>query len=167
MNLLSMLFLLALGGVAQAVLPPVPLLARAHVPVLAALVVYYALTRSPGFALGTAVLAGIVHDSLGLVPLGYSSFCFGVAVLLIHRFRADIFAWEGATHVVVGAAVAGGTTLGLSMLLRVTGQVELSLAQAGFKTLGSVLLGALVTPIVARGVTALDATLGLAREDSR
>ena len=161
MTVLSLLFLLATAGVLQAVIPPVAVLGRAPLPVLAALVVYYALTRETGFMLAAAVLAGVVHDALGLVPLGYSSCCFGLGALLVHRFRRDVFAWEWLTRLVMGGAVAGGTVLGMSLLLRATRQIELPATTVAVKTLGSVLLGAALVPLVCALAEGLDRRLDL------
>ena len=165
MSILSLLALLVLGGVIQAVVPPFSALGRAPLPVLPGLVVYYALTRTTGFLLAAAVLAGIVHDSLGLVPLGYSSLCFGVGALWIHRFRSDVFTWDALTRMVMGFALAGGSTLALSFLLRVTNQIAIPPGEMLWKAAGSGLLGGFLTPWICAAAEGLDGWLDIVERE--
>ncbi len=164
MTAVSLLVLLVFGGVVQAVAPSAAWLGEVRPPVLAALVVYYALSRDRAVVLWVAVLAGLVQDALGPVPLGTSSFGFGVAGLLVHRFRGEVFVWSGLTHAVMGALTAGGVTLATGVLLRATGQIALPAARILHKGTAALLLGAMTAPIVCRLAERQERMLGLLPE---
>ena len=55
------------------------------VVILMSVVLYYALTSNRGVMLFSAVIAGLLQDSLSLIPAGYSAFCFGVVGVVLNR----------------------------------------------------------------------------------
>ncbi|MBM4154050.1 MAG: rod shape-determining protein MreD [Lentisphaerae bacterium] len=167
MSVLSLVIVLLSGGVLQAVLPTWAAAGQMPVPVLPALVVYYALTRNRVAAFWIGVAAGLVQDALGIVPLGFSSCCFAVAALLLNRYREEVFEWEGLTHMILGGAAAAGTTLALGLLLGAAAGMHLPVGRIALKTLGAAGLGVATTPLVCRGVRRLDVMLGLVAEARR
>ena len=160
MKFLTLLVVLICGGVLQAVLPTWALFGRAPAPVLTALVIYYALTRSRTAVLWIAVLAGVVQDALGLIPLGYSSFCLCLVALLFHRYRDEVFVWAGVTHMVFGGIAALGVTLAQALLLGFGAEVAVSAGDVARKALGAAVLGIATTPLVYVAVEKLDLMLG-------
>lgn len=159
MTFFSMLVMMLLGGVVQAVLPTAPWLGEIRPPVLLCLTTYYALTRARP-PLGAAVTAGLIQDALGPIPLGTSSFCFCCVALLIHRQRETVFAGQGVTHFLFGAAAAGLATAGLYALLAVNGAFSLPMSRVLLKILGAMALGGGVAPLVYGLMERLDRMLG-------
>lgn len=155
-----MLCALVLGAVLQAVFPTWAWLGHAHAPILMGVVLYYALAHSMGATLAAAIVGGLLQDALGMIPLGYSSFCFCLVALLAGKFRDIVFVHERVTHVLFGALAGGGVTLLLYILLGKDGLVALRPGWAALKTGGSVLLGAVLVPFEFELLGAVDRMLG-------
>jgi rod shape-determining protein MreD len=158
----SLLMSLALigGAVLQALWPTWRWLGHAHAPVLMGVVLYYALAHSRRHMLQAAILAGLLQDALGMIPLGYSSFCFTVVALLVSKFQDMVFVHESLTHMSFGALTSGAVTLALYGLLSKDDLVSLQPGWAALKTFGSMLLGAVVVPLVFETMESLDRMLG-------
>ena len=92
-------------------------LGQANAPILLGLVLYYALAHSRGTMLQAAIFAGLLQDALGMIPLGYSSFCFCVVALVVSKFKDMVFVHELVTHMLFGALASGAVTLALYGLL--------------------------------------------------
>ncbi len=167
MTILLMVFSLVCAAVLQALLPPWAWLGQAGVPFLLSVVLYYALERGYGVMLAAAIAGGLLQDALGMIPLGYSSFCFCVAALVVERYRESVFVGQWLTHVVFGALASAGVTLGLALLLGAGGLAAPNPGRVVLKTVGALLLGALVVPLVFHVIDSLDRLLGNveARED--
>lgn len=148
MNIAVTLVLLVFATFLQAVLPVVKSLGYASFPILLAVVVFYALTHKRGTALRIAFVAGLLQDSLSLTPLGFSSFCFCVAVLFVNRFKEEVFINDWVTHILFGAVVNGGVVLVMYILLSQTEEVILPFLYFSLKWVGALLLGGLVVPVV-------------------
>jgi rod shape-determining protein MreD len=161
-----MIFALICGAVLQALIPNWRVMGQAHVPLLLGLVLYYALSPDRGLMWTAAVLAGFLQDALGEIPLGYSSFCFCLVALVVSRFREDVFAHEILMHAVAGALAAGAVTLALTVLLTHDQAVVLSAGRIALKLVGSVLLGAAVTPVVFHALEGTDRMLGNLYEEA-
>jgi rod shape-determining protein MreD len=157
---LLMFFALVAGAVLQAVFPTWRWLGQAPAPVLMGVVLYYALSHSRRHMLQAAIVAGLLQDALGMIPLGYSSFCFVVAALLVSKFKDIVFVHETLTHMSFGALASGAVTLALYGLLSKEDLVSLPGGWAALKTVGSMLLGAVVVPFVFEILESLDRTLG-------
>lgn len=155
-----MLSALVLAAVLQAVFPTWGWLGHANAPILMGVVLYYSLAHSLGMTLTTAVLAGLLQDALGMIPLGYSSFCFCLVALLVSKFKDIVFVHELVTHVLFGALAGGGVTLALYILLGKDGLVALQPGWAALKTFGSMLLGAALVPLEFEILGAVDRVLG-------
>ena len=158
----SLVLLLALVTCAavQALLPAWAWLGGAQAPLLLALVLFYAFSYSRRWMLVCAFAAGLLQDSLGQVPLGFSCLCFVLAGLWAQRHRDDVDEQAIISQVIFGGIAAAMMTLLLYFLLRRAGAITLSFADALRKTLGTVLLGAALTPVVFRVVIGLERRLG-------
>ena len=165
MTLLVMLFSLVIGAVAQALLPTWAWLGSAKAPVLLGIVLYYAFTRERNLMLFAAVLAGVLQDALGMIPLGYSSCCFCLVGLIVNRFRGSVFIFRGVTHCVVGGLASGLVTGCLALLLWKNRLIDFSAAWTFHKLLGAMALGAVVAPAVFRLIENLDIRLGILEEN--
>ena len=157
---LLMFMAVIVGAVAQAVFPTFRWLGQANAPVLLGLVLYYALAHSRGTMLQAAIFAGLLQDALGTIPLGYSSFCFCIAALVVSKFKEMVFAHELITHMLFGALASGAVTLALYGLLATAGLVTLAPGWTVLKVAGSMLLGAIIVPFEFELVAGLDRMLG-------
>ena len=87
MNAVVMFVLVFCGVWAQLLFPAFAPIGQAKPPFLLAIVLYYALNRTPNTTLCVGFLAGLAHDVMTDIPLGYSSFVFVVIGVLVGRFR--------------------------------------------------------------------------------
>ncbi len=159
MRTFSRLVMLLAAGVLQATLPTAPWLGGMRPPLLLCVVLTDALTRKET-PVGIALVAGLVQDSLGPVPLGFSSLCFLAAADLANRRRSLVFSAEGVTHVVFGAAAAALVTLAVYALMVFSGPFSLPLTRVALKAVGAAALGALCLPLVFRALDWMDGKLG-------
>jgi len=155
-----MLFALISAAVIQTLVPGMALLGRARVPMLMAVVLYYALTSNRGIMLLSAVIAGLLQDSLSHIPAGYSAFCFGVVGVVVNRYKDDLFGDSMLTTTVIGAVTGFLVSLSLSVLLWFNGMIKDPLWWCGLKGCGAALLGAVFTPVVFTIVSGLDRMVG-------
>jgi rod shape-determining protein MreD len=140
----------------QMTVPSVRVLADAKFPLLLAVVLYYALTRPRGPAMAIAFWAGLLADSLGPMPLGYSAVCFCVATLAAGVFRGFVFEDTWITPAVFGLTAGGVVAAGFYLLLmNQDGFGEVSGWWLTTKIAGTAVLGIVATPVmfmVARGM---------------
>jgi len=161
MNVASLLFLLLTGTALQAMLPVFIWTGYATFPVLVAVVIYFALYRNGGLMLTVALLAGLFQDSLSLIPIGYSSFCFAVCGVVIQRYRETMMVQSTLTHMVLTAAMNGLVTLVLAVLLLNEGMIPWQPGWLLLKIPGAMLLGIITGPLVIATAQALEEKLGL------
>ncbi len=146
----------------QAVIPAWAALGQAKAPLLLAGVLYFALTRDELYVVESAVLAGLLQDSLGPIPHGASVFCFLSIGLLVHHYRERVFAEHWFTHMMLGFAASVFSTLFMALLLLSTGQREgISFGFVLSKALGMSILSLLCVPLLFRLLQALEHSLGL------
>lgn len=160
MTQLVLIVALFAAAVAQAMLPTAVWTGLAPAPLMPALVIYYALARPRLVMLEVALLAGLVEDSLGQTPLGYSSFCYCVAGLAVEHFRDTVVVRQWTTHAMFGAVVSLGVTVVSFALLAKDRLVEPDLLHVLLRPLGAAALGAVVAPPVFAAVDFLDRTVG-------
>jgi len=161
MNRLLMLVSLSVCAMAQAVLPAWQGMGMAKPPLLLAGVLYYALSRDNFQVVESAVLAGILQDSLGPIPLGFSVLAFLCVALLVHTFRDRVFAESAITQIMLGAAAS--TLVSLLLYVLLTGGGHRSHLGLGFvlnKSLGMSVIGIAAFPLVCRSLHWLDLRLG-------
>ncbi len=162
MNVLIMLFALLGALLAEMAFPAVAWLGQAKPPLVASLVLYYALHRSQALMLTAAVLGGILSESLAALPLGYLSVCLLAAGLLARAYREVVFSRRWITHMVFGVWTGVGVTLALYVLLWISdnGAREISLARVIAKITGVGLYALLVAPLLLRGMAWLERVVG-------
>jgi len=166
MNFASLLFLLLTGTALQAMLPVFMWTGYATFPVLASVVVYFALYRSGGFMLTVALLAGLFQDSLSLIPIGYSSFCFAACGVVIQKYRDMMMIQSTLTHMVLMAAMHGLVTLVLAILMLNEGMIPWQPGWLLLKIPGAMLMGIITGPLVIAAAQALEEKLGLIEGNS-
>jgi rod shape-determining protein MreD len=165
-NLLALIFSLLVAALVQALLPTTRWTGYAPVPVMASVVLYYALLRPRAVLVAAAVGAGLVEDSLGQMPLGYSVFCYCVMGLLVEHFRDSLLVRQWTTHVMLGLLSNLGLTLALMVLLAKDGLIVPDVLHTMLRLLGAVLLGAVTAPVVVMALESLEQTLGMADEEA-
>jgi rod shape-determining protein MreD len=160
-----LLFMAAVvAAIIQAVFPRLDWLGQANAPVLLGLVLYYALAHSRGVMLMAAIFAGFLQDALGMIPLGYSSFCFCAVALVVSKFKDMVFMHEWLTHMLFGAIASGVVTLALYGLLAKDALVTLTAGWTVLKVSGAMLLGAGIAPFEFELIAGLDRMLGNTEE---
>ena len=161
MNRLVMFVALILCALVQAVLPAWTAMGQAKPPVLLGGVLYYALTRNDRQVIEAAVLAGILQDSLGPIPMGFSVIAFLPVALLTHHFRDRVFGDHWFTHMALGVASACLVTFILYLLLVSGGyRTGIRIPFVLSKAVGMSLLGLIFIPLVFKTIERLDHQLG-------
>lgn len=166
MTVASLLFILITGTTLQAMLPVFMWAGHATFPVLTAVVVYFALFRGGGLMLAVALLAGLFQDSLSLIPIGYSSFCFAVCGVIIQKYREMMMVQSVLTHMVLTAAMHGAVTLVLAILMLKDGMIPWQPGWLLLKIPGAMALGLITGPLVIAATQALEEKLGLIEGNS-
>lgn len=165
MRLAVLFFAIVAASLLQAFLPASPWLGFAPMPVMVSVVIYAALTHGRAAALHVAFWGGLVEDSLGHLPLGYSMFCFSVAALVIEHFRPTVVVRQWTTHVFFGATVNLSITLAVLLLLAKDGLIAPGLLQMSLRLGGAVLAGAITAPLVGALLERLEKSLGLIEDE--
>ena len=166
MTMIAMAFLLLAGSAFQAFFPAMAWVGYSTVPVLLSLVVYFALFRGKVAMLSFALLAGMFQDSMTLIPLGYSSFCFAVCVMVIAKYRDLMMVQSPLTHMVVVAGMHAVVTLLLSILLVKDGLIPWQPVWLLLKIPGAIVLGLVTGPVVIAVTRAFEEKLGLVEGNS-
>lgn len=164
MTFLSLLFWLIAGGTLQVVVPAFRHMGQPAFPFLLGVVLYAAVNKKARYFVVTALLAGLVEDSLSLAPLGYSACAFLVAGGLAVLLREDFFADRASTILWFGALCSATSTGMMALLLRMKGLVALSGGEVFWRMAGSAVLGAVLIPLLFGWMRRLERMLGI-RED--
>lgn len=161
MNRAVMIVALCLCAMLQAIFPSWVAMGQAKPPLLLGAVLYYALSRDNFQGVEAAVLAGLLQDSLGPIPHGYSVLAFTSIAVLVNHYRERVFSEHWFTHAMMGIGASTWVTLILYLLLTGGGLRE----GVGFpfvlsKALGMSLLGLVVMPVTYRLIHKLDRAVG-------
>jgi len=148
-----------IGALLQLFLPPWPMFGGAKPPVLAALVLYYALHRSLRGMWIAVFWAALLHDGLDLGMFGPALIGFPLIGVLAHRVRLEIFADGTVTQMVFGVAGAMAVTLLTLLIYTATGQRPFHFGHALLRLFGSGLLGMVTLPLVSLAMNTLEAAL--------
>lgn len=165
MTALLMGFLLLVAGLLQDLIPGWLWFGEVKAPCLLALVVYYALHHDRGTMLACALLAGLIQDSLSLMPIGYSALCFSLIGLLARMVRRWMLGKTWATAAIMGGVASLLATALLQAVVAWNMEYE---AGPGWwiavRWLGSVVSGAVVTPFIWFVAGRLDSLVGTGLE---
>ncbi|NQU40829.1 MAG: rod shape-determining protein MreD [Lentisphaerae bacterium] len=155
------MLVLMLGGVtAQFLFPALPMIGQAKPPFLLAVVIYYALNRTPNTVMVAGLLAGVVHDALTAIPLGYTSLVFVLVGLLAGRFRRLVLAESRVTAGFFGAVGALVVQLAVYVLLARSGVVWWPVGRLTVRLLAGACLAAVATPLTFAVARRLDQWVG-------
>jgi cell shape-determining protein MreD len=166
MTVAIMAFLLLVATLVQSLVPAVAWLGDSKLPCLLGVVLYYALTQSRGMVVAVAILAGIIQDSLSLIPLGYSALCFVTASVILVQSRGVLFRDSLVTVAMTGAIVSALTTLALYFMLAVGADMaSVPLWWLALKMGGNALLGTMTAPVVWVIAGLLEDQVGIVHSD--
>ncbi len=163
-----MIFLLLLGGLLQSLIPASAWLGVSKPPFLMAVALYYALSHPRRTAVVAAIMAGIIQDSMSLIPIGYSSLCFVIFGVVLAETREKLFGDSLLTVAVLGAGLGALTTLGLYLMLSLNSLADsIPVGWVALKMVGTALLGLGVSPLVWLMAATLERHVGLTYEGER
>ncbi|MEI6564719.1 MAG: rod shape-determining protein MreD [bacterium] len=163
-----MIFLLLAGGLLQSLIPAASSLGLSKPPFLMAVALYYALVHSRGTAVIAAILAGIIQDSMSLLPVGYSSLCFVIFGAILVETRETLFRDSLFTVAILGAGLGALTTLGLYLMLTFNSLADfIPFWWVALKMGGTALLGLGAAPVVWWSASTLERHVGLTYADER
>jgi len=160
MSVLVMFIALAICGVLQLHLPGFALFGQAKPPLLLSIVMYYALRRERASMYTSAVLAGLLHDALSPVPLGFSSCAYAVVGACVTRYRKILLTESAITQSFFGGIGAGVATLIVYFLLASQSLVDIPPSRLLLRILGTGFYGILVAPVICLCLWKLDNMLG-------
>jgi rod shape-determining protein MreD len=159
MHRILMLLLIALGALLQQVLPGSSLYGGIKPPIVAAIVLYFAL-RCENKEMWIAILcAAILHDGLDLGSFGPSLLSFPAVGLAAYRIRNDIFADGLVSQLVLGALLGLFTTVVALMVYSATGQREAYPLMVIVRLISAAGLGMITLPLVSRAISRVEASL--------
>ncbi|MBL7077488.1 MAG: rod shape-determining protein MreD [Kiritimatiellae bacterium] len=158
-----MVVLMIIGAGLQVLFPALPFLGQAKPPFLLAIVLYYALNRTPGTVLLAGLVAGLLHDLLTEVPLGYSSIVFVLVGVVAGRFRNLVLPDSRVTAGFFGmmGSLAAQVLL-YAMLVRIDA-VWWPFGRLTVRLLWGALLAAVVTPLTFIGARRCDQWVGIVK----
>ncbi|MBT3295254.1 MAG: rod shape-determining protein MreD [Verrucomicrobia bacterium] len=160
MNAIVMLVLVFGGVWAQVLFPAFAPIGQAKPPFLLAIVLYYALTRSPNTTLCAGFLAGMAHDVMTAVPLGYSSLVFVVVGVVVGRFRNLVLSESRLTAGFFGCVASLVTQLVLYAILLRSGAVWWPVGRLVVRILAGAALAAVATPLTFMAARRFDQWVG-------
>ncbi len=108
MTLIVMLMMVSAAGWAHGLFPTVAALGQARPPLLAAVVVFYAIHFPAPVMVMAAILAGSLYDANSLMPLGSSALYYCAVGTLIQTHRSHWARGGGVAAAMLTALTAGG-----------------------------------------------------------
>lgn len=156
-NRLLMLCIIGLGALLQMLFPPLPLFGNMKPPVLASLVLYYALRRNTRDMWTAVMVAALMQDGLEPGSFGPALLAFPTIGLLAHRIRNEIFADGIVAQIFFGALIAVFCTFIALLIFTASGQRPFYFGLALHRLFGSFMLGIFTLPLVSRAVSRLEA----------
>jgi hypothetical protein len=164
MRLFILFVALLAGTLTQALLPEWRLLGNAKPPVLASIVLYYALRSDTREMWKVIILAAVLHDGLDLGRSGFAIIAFPVLGLFAQKVRFEVFPDEWITQMILGAFGGLIYTLIAGIVLSGSGQRPLAPGSHALRLIGSFLAGLITMPLVSRLLMKAEAGLPRRRE---
>jgi cell shape-determining protein MreD len=161
MGVVVLLLVLLVACVLQGALPCVEILGGARWPILPAVVVCYSLRRDRSYMVAACAMAGVLVDSISLMPFGVSLLLYLGAGFVMRRVREWVNSESFGLVCAFGGAAAFILTLVSGWWLVRRGLVGLSGGAVFGRALGTGVLGCVVTPVVALVVQWLDGAAGV------
>lgn len=160
MTILIFLFITLVSAALQATIPTLRIAGFAPMPFLLGVVIYYALLHRTNRMIPAALLIGILGDSLGMMPLGFSSLCYAITGSIIAHFRDVMTVRSWSTHAFLGATANFATTFVTWLLLSKDDLVQWPWNWLFLKFVGSLFTGAIIVPLMFAVLERIDHLLG-------
>lgn len=160
MNLVVMLLVCGFAVLLQMLLPALTWAGQARLLFPVSVSLYYGLNRETHIALMAAFLAGVMHDVLSPVPLGFSTILLLLMVWLVGRIRHLLLPEAVVTAAVFGALGGLFFTAGLHLLLLQSAEARWPWRMVWIKAAAQAGLLAFITPWVCIGCRRLEAWVG-------
>jgi rod shape-determining protein MreD len=154
-----MVLLLALAALLQQVLPAWPLFGGMKPPILAAMVLYYALRRDNREMWVVVFAAAVLQDGLNLGSFGPALLAFPVIGILANKVRNEVFADGLVSQLIFGAATGLFTTFAALLIYGITGQRPVLFGESLMRLGGSFWLGMATLPLVSLSINKLEAAI--------
>jgi cell shape-determining protein MreD len=161
MGVVVLLLVLVVACVLQGAFPCVVAVGGATWPILPAVVTYYALYHDRAYMVAAAAIAGVMVDSLSLMPFGVSLLLYLGTGVVLRRVRE----WVNAESLWIVCALGGAGAFALTLVsgwwLVRRGLVGLPGIAVWGRAFGSGLLGCIAAPLAAITVRWLDCAAGV------
>lgn len=161
---LLMLFIIGLGALIQMLLPAYPMFGNMKPPILAALVLHYALRRNNRDMWIAAFTAALMQDGLEPGSFGPALLAFPIIGILANRIRSEIFSDGIVTQLFLGAVIGVFVTFITMLIFLVSGQRPFHFGGTLHRLMGSFVLGMFTLPTVSRSITRIEALLPKRRD---
>jgi rod shape-determining protein MreD len=151
-----MLLLIGTGALLQEVLPVWPVFGGIKPPILAAMVLHFALRRDNRDMWLAVFTAALLQDGLDLGSFGPALLAFPAIGILANRIRTEVFADGLVSQLFFGATSSLFLTFITLLILTASGQRPFYFGQAVMRLLGSIFLGMLTVPLVSRTILGIE-----------
>jgi rod shape-determining protein MreD len=154
-----MLLIIGAGALLQEVLPVWPIFGGIKPPILAALVLHFALRRDNRDMWLAVFAAALLQDGLDIGSFGPALFVFPTIGILANRIRTEVFSDGLVSQLIFGATISLFLTFMTLLILTASGQRPFYFGQAVMRLLGSIFLGMLTVPLVSRAVLGIESLI--------
>ena len=151
-----MLLTIGFGALLQQSLPGWALFGGMKPPILAALVLHYALRLSNHDMWLMVIIAALMQDGLELGSFGPALLAFPIIGIIASRIRTEVFADGLVSQLIFGAAIGLFFTLITLLVFTASGQRPFYFGQALMRLIGSLCLGLITLPLVSQSIIRLE-----------
>lgn len=162
-RILTLLAILA-GALLQQLLPGWPVFGGIKPPILAALVVYYALRREKQEMWLMVLLIALLHDGLEMGTFGPALLAFPIIAIAANRVRNEVFSDGLVTQMFFGMSASLFAMLISLLVFVLSGQRPFSFGIALMRLFGAMCLGIATLPLVSLMLTRLESALPRRKE---
>lgn len=154
-----MLLIIGIGALLQQFLPAWPLFGGMKPPILAALVLHYALRTDTRDMWLAVITAALMQDGLDLGSFGPALLAFPIIGMGAHHIRSEIFADGVVTQLFLGAVIGLFFTFITLLIFTASGQRPFHFGQAMVRLIGSFVLGMITLPLLSPAILRLEALI--------
>jgi rod shape-determining protein MreD len=153
---ISMLLVIGIGALLQQVLHGVPAFGGIKPPILAAIVLHYALRLDNREMWMVVITAALMQDGLDIGSFGPALLAFPTIGILAHRIRTEVFADGVVSQLIFGAVISVFFTFMTLLILTASGQRPFYFGPSVVRLFGAFLLGMITQPLVSQSIIRLE-----------
>lgn len=154
-----MLLIIGLGALLQQVLPGAHIFGGIKPPILAAMVLHYALRRDNRDMWLAVFTAALMQDGLELGSFGPALLAFPIIGIIANRIRTEVFSDGLVSQLFFGALISVFFTFITLLIFTASGQRPFYFGQAVIRLLGAFCLGTITLPLVSHSIIRLEALI--------